>query len=142
MEGDLFWLIKRHEGCRLSAYLCPAGVPTIGYGNTFYPDGQKVKLGDKITQQAAEDLLMWYCVTQIKLPQGTFTSNQKTALYSLIFNIGQAAFNRSKCRKAIEAQDWLTARANWDWTKAGGKELPGLVRRRREEKTLFFEGLI
>lgn len=142
MGDDLFWLIKRYEGCRLDAYLCPAGVPTIGWGSTFYPDGSKVKLGDKITQQVADDLLMWYCITQIKLPCRVFSCNQKAALYSLIYNIGQGAFDRSKCRKAIEAENWSEAYANWNWTKAGGKELPGLVRRRNEEKAIFFEGLI
>ncbi|NDC31802.1 MAG: lysozyme, partial [Bacteroidetes bacterium] len=51
-------LIKKFEGCKLTAYTCPAGLVTIGYGNTFYKDGSKIKLGDKITQQQAEDLLM------------------------------------------------------------------------------------
>ena len=50
-------LIKQFEGCRLEAYKDSAGIPTIGYGNTYYPDGTKVKIGDKITQQRAEELL-------------------------------------------------------------------------------------
>jgi len=47
-------LIKRFEGLKLNAYLCSANVPTIGYGNTYYPNGVKVKLGDKISQEKAE----------------------------------------------------------------------------------------
>ena len=138
---DLFYLIKKYEKCKLEAYLCPAGVPTIGWGTTIYMNGRKVKLGDKITQEEADNLLFWFC-SHIVLPKGQFGVNQKIALYSLIYNIGQGAFDRSKCKKAIEKQDWRTAYKEWTWTKANGKELKGLVKRRNEEKTLFFEGLI
>lgn len=142
MEYDLFCLIRKYEGCRLTAYKCPAGIATIGYGNTYYPDGGKVKMGDKITQEEAENLLAWYCLNEIKLPKGTFNPKQKMALFSLLYNIGMSAFNKSKCKKAIERQDWKVAYLNWDWTKANGKELAGLVKRRNEEKQLFFEGLL
>lgn len=138
----MFELIKKYEGLRLKAYKCPAQVWTIGFGTTIYPDGTKVKEGDTCTKEEAEGLLLWYCTTKIKLPKGTFTNNQKEALYSLIYNIGQGAFDKSKCKKAIEAQDWKTAYDNWDWTRANGKVLKGLVNRRNEEKQLFFEGLV
>lgn len=139
---DVMSLIKLYEGCKLEAYRCPAGVFTIGWGLTFYPDGSRVKKGDKITQEQADNLLQWYCVMHIKLPKGQFTTNQKTALYSLIYNIGQFAFDKSACKRAIERQDWKTAYKEWNWTKANGKELKGLVNRRNSEKTLFFEGLV
>ena len=139
---DVMSLIKLYEGCELEAYKCPAGVWTIGWGLTFYPDGSRVKKGDKITQEQADNFLQWYCVANIRLPKGQFTINQKTALYSLIYNIGQTAFDRSVCKRAIESQDWKKAYQNWNWTKAGGKELKGLVKRRNSEKTLFFEGLV
>lgn len=141
----MYELIKKWEGCKLKAYPDPAtgGEPyTIGYGNTFYPDGTKVKECDTCTKEEADGLLLWYCTTKIKLPEGQFTENQKEALCSLIYNIGQGAFDKSKCKKAIEAQDWKTAYKNWDWTRANGKVLKGLVNRRNEEKQLFFEGLI
>lgn len=138
----MFELIKKYEGCKLEAYQCPAGVWTIGYGTTFYPDGKKVKEGDVCTKEDAENYLTWYCTTQIKLPKGVFVYNQKEALYSLIYNIGQNAFDKSKCKKAIEAEDWKTAYKNWDWISAGGKVLKGLVNRRNDEKELFFKGLI
>lgn len=51
-------LIKKFEGLRLWAYLDPAGIPTIGYGTIRYPNGQKVKLGDEITEQQAEAYLL------------------------------------------------------------------------------------
>lgn len=138
----MFELIKKWEGCKLKAYKCPAGILTIGYGTTFYPDGTKVKEGDTCTKEEADGLLLWYCTTKIKLPKGTFTDNQKEALWSLIYNIGQTAFDKSICKKAIESQDWQTAYDNWNWNKAGGKVLKGLINRRREERLLFFDGLL
>lgn len=141
----MYELIKKWEGLSLKAYPDPAtkGEPfTIGYGTTFYPDGSKVKEGDTCTKEEADGLLLWYCTTKIKLPKGTFTDNQKEALWSLIFNVGQTAFDKSVCKKAIESQDWKTAYDNWNWNKAGGRVLQGLVNRRNEEKCLFFEGLI
>ena len=138
----MFELIKKWEGCKLKAYKCPAGILKIGYGTTFYPDGTKVKEGDTCTKEEADGLLLWYCTTKIKLPKGTFTDNQKEALWSLIYNIGQTAFDKSICKKAIESQDWQTAYDNWNWNKAGGKVLKGLINRRREERLLFFDGLL
>lgn len=142
MIYDPFYLIRKWESFRAKAYKCPVGKWTVGYGSTYYPDGTLVKEGDTITQQEANNLLAWYCTTQIKLPKGTFNPKQKMALYSLIYNIGQGAFNRSKCKSAIEKEDWLTAYNNWTWIKANGKILKGLVNRRNDEKALFFEGLI
>jgi lysozyme len=142
IEYDIFGLIKKHEGFSNTAYKCPAGVWTVGYGTTYYPDGTKVKKGDIITVKEAENLLAWYCLNEITLPKGTFNPKQKMALFSLIYNIGQGAFDKSNCKKAIEKEDWQVAYLNWDWTKANGKELAGLVKRRNEEKQLFFEGLL
>ena len=137
----MFELIKKFEGFAEHAYECPAGVVTIGYGTTFYPDGTLVKMGDTITQKQAEDCLMWYCTNRIKLPRGMFTENQKEALYSVIYNIGQGAFDKSNCKKAIEAENWKLAYKEWNWVKANGKVLNGLIKRRQAEKELFFEGL-
>ena len=142
MDYDMFCLIKKYEGFSNTAYKCPADVWTIGYGSTFYSDGRKVQKDDIITVKEAENLLAWYCLNEIKLPKGTFNPKQKMALYSLLYNIGQSAFDKSNCKKAIERQDWQVAYLNWDWTRANGKELKGLVNRRNEEKQLFFEGLL
>jgi lysozyme len=135
-------LIKQFEGFSEVAYYCPAGKLTIGYGNTFYKDGTMVKQGDTITKTEAEDLLDWYCRECITLPKGNFSAEQREALYSLIFNIGQSAFDKSKCKKAIEKKDWEEAYKQWDWTKANGKELKGLVKRRNAEKKLFFKNIV
>ena len=139
----MFDLIKFFEGLRLEAYKCPAGKWTIGYGTTLYPDGTPVKEGDKITKEQADSYLEWYCANCIELPKGVqFTHDQKTALYSLIYNIGQSAFDKSVCKKAIENMDWTTAYKNWDWIRANGKVLKGLIARRQAERELFFEGLL
>lgn len=133
----MYDLIKKYEGCRLTAYKCPAGVWTIGYGTTVYPSGQPVKKGDKCTQAEAESLLDWYVKTQIKLPDG-LTNPQKEALRSLIYNIGQSAFDKSSLKKAIIAKDWKAVYKNWDWVTGGGAFLKGLAKRRAEELILFF----
>lgn len=133
----MYDLIKKYEGCRLAAYKCPAGVWTIGYGTTVYPNGQPVKKGDKCTLAEAEKYLDWYIKTQIKLPDG-LTNPQKEALQSLIYNIGQGAFDRSGLKKAIIAKDWKAVYKNWDWITGGGAFLKGLAKRRAEELILFF----
>lgn len=133
----MYDLIKKYEGCRLNAYKCPAGVATIGYGTTIYPSGKPVKMGDKITKEEAESLLAWYVKEKIKLPAG-LAKNQQEALYSLIYNIGQGAFDKSGLKKAIIAKDWKAVYKNWDWVTAGGQFLKGLAKRRAEELLLFF----
>lgn len=135
-------LIKKYEQCRLNAYLCPAGEWTIGWGNTYYANYNKVKRGDTITQQNADTLLNWYCKNEISLPKGEFSKDQKIALYSLIYNIGQTAFDKSKCKRAIEKKDWNTANQQWDWIYVKGKPSAGLIKRRQEERDLFFKGLL
>lgn len=133
-------LIKKYEGLRLKAYKCPAGVQTIGYGTTFYPNGNKVQEGDVCTPAEAEAYLKHYVDKHIKLPDG-LTTNQKAALLSLIYNIGQPAFDKSKLKLAILARDYQKIIQNWDWVKAGGKQLKGLAKRRAEELDYFFKDL-
>lgn len=134
----MYDLIKEFEGYRDTAYKCSSGVWTIGYGSTLYEDGSKVKEGDTITKDRAERLLEYHCKHRIKLPKGNWTEQQEQALYSLIYNIGQGAFDKSKLKKALEKGDWHTAYNNWDWYKSDGKVLAGLVKRRNKEKELFF----
>lgn len=133
----MYELIKKYEGCRLTAYKCPAGVWTIGYGTTVYPNKQPVQEGDHISSAEAEAFLTMYIKQNIKLPTG-LNKNQQEALTSLIYNIGQGAFDRSSLKKAIIAQDWKAVYKNWDWVTGGGKFLRGLAKRRAEELMLFF----
>lgn len=136
-------LIKKYEGLALNAYKCPAGIITIGYGTTVYPDGTPVKLGDEITKEKAEALLLDYVINKImpNIRDLALTTNQEAALCSLIYNIGWGAFAKSKCYKGIKAKDWEMVFANWDWIKGGGKVLKGLVKRREEERFLFFQDI-
>lgn len=134
----MYELIKEFEGFRSKAYKCPAGQWTIGYGSTMYEDGTQVKEGDIINEADAERLLEHYCEHRIDMPKGDWTDGQRESLCSLIYNIGQGAFNRSKLKKALENQDWDTAYNNWDWVRANGRVLNGLVRRRERERAQFF----
>ena len=130
-------LIKKYEGCKLAAYKCAAGVWTIGWGSTFYQDGRPVKQGDKITQDEADKLLDWYIKNKIKVPVG-LNKTQTEAVRSLIYNIGQSAFDKSTLKKAIESKDWKAVFNNWNWITGGGQFLKGLAKRRAEELMLFF----
>lgn len=133
----MYDLIKKYEGCRLAAYKCPAGIWTIGWGSTVYEDGKPVRQGDKITQKRADELLDWYVKNKIKVPAG-LNKSQIEALQSLIYNIGQGAFDKSSLKKAIVAKDWKAVYKNWDWVTGGGVFLKGLAKRRAEELILFF----
>lgn len=133
-------LIKKFEGCRLSAYKCPAGVPTIGYGNTFYKDGKKVKMGDKITQAQAEellaDLLPKYEAIVNKAIKIPLKQNQFDALVSFAWNTGgsQTLF------KMVREKSPMDAIVNWwktHYITANGKTLKGLITRRSAEADLF-----
>lgn len=135
-------LVKSYEGLQLKAYLCPANVWTIGYGNTFYEDGTKVQEGDVITRERAEELLEFVydkfefeVVEMVKVP---ITENQLGALVSFAFNLGSGALKKSTLLKLVNVQDFSGAADEFlKWTRAGGKVLNGLVRRRSAERDLF-----
>jgi lysozyme len=127
-------LIKRFEGCRLEAYLCPASIWTIGWGHAT-----GVLSGMKITQEQAEAYLksdiepIERLLNELDIP---FTQNQFDALTSFIYNVGAGAFKASTLLKKLRAGEYAGDEF-LRWTKAGGKELPGLVERRKAEKSLF-----
>lgn len=137
------YLIEKYEGFSQIAYRCPAGVWTIGYGSTTWANGEPVKQGDTITQEDAKSLLDSWLMGNFfpKVRHVQLSKDQLEALSSLVYNIGWPAFAKSKCWKAIQAKDWETAFKNWDWIKAGGKVLPGLIKRRAEEMFLFFSDI-
>lgn len=134
-------LIRQHEGLRLEAYKCPGDVWTIGYGHTL-----DVKEGDKITESQAIKLLLQdveraeMAVNRLVLVE--LNQNQFDALVSLAFNIGAGAFKRSTLLKRLNEGNYLAAAAEFKkWRKGGGKVLPGLVKRRKEESELFLKPL-
>ena len=137
-------IIKRFEGLKLKAYLCPAGLPTIGYGNTRYEDGSTVKLGEQITIDRADKLLM-HTVAQFERQVDTLVTvpinaNQLGALTSFAFNVGIGNFQRSTLRRLVNANPSNPAIRTemMKWNKAGGKVLNGLTRRRQAEADLYF----
>lgn len=138
-------IIKRHEGLQLKAYLCPAGVPTIGYGTTRYKDGRVVCLGDEITETQAEEELLdhikpiqWHIRQLVKIP---LTPNQEAALVSFIYNVGIGNFRTSTLLKVLNTGRIEKAADEFGkWVFAKGKRLNGLVKRRLEEKSLFLRG--
>lgn len=137
-------LIKRFEGLRLDAYLDSVNVPTIGFGTTVYPNGIKVKIGDKIIEDQAlsylqkhiDDEVMLYIDSLVKVP---LTQNKIDALASLIYNIGVGNFKSSNLLKKINSgQSIVEIEKSWlAWNKAGGKTLQGLVNRRLAEIKLY-----
>lgn len=136
-------LIKQFESFRAAPYLCSAGVPTIGYGTTVYPNGIKVKLSDqKITQQLAETFLQHH-VNAIekdvsRLVKVTLSQNQFDALMSFVYNVGLGAFRDSTLLKLLNAGDIDGASKQFErWNKANGKIVDGLTNRRNAEKALF-----
>lgn len=131
-------LIKKWEGKALKAYLCPAGVWTIGYGWTI-----GVKKGDTWTDEKAETMLVEGLRTYEQAVANALgavptTQNQFDAMVALCYNIGPANFLRSSVLREHKAQNYLTAaNAFLKWNKAGGRELPGLTNRRADERKLY-----
>lgn len=137
-------LIKKYEGLKLSAYICPAGIPTIGYGSTFYENGSKVVMGEKISLERADALLI-NTVQKFEqsvrgLVKSKVNENQIGALTSFAFNVGTGNLKKSTLLKKVNANpNDLAIRAEFmRWNKAGGKILNGLTKRRNEEADLYF----
>ncbi len=125
--------------------MCPAGVPTIGWGSTRYfgkPGKPKVKMGDTITEEDAQtELEAAYAnfekgVTQ--LVKVVVNDNQVQALVSFAFNVGVKALEGSTLLKNLNCGQYHSAAAQFvRWNKAGGKILKGLMIRRKKEQDLF-----
>lgn len=130
-------LIKEAEGLRLEAYLCPAGVPTIGWGHT-----KGVKIGQHITLAEAEDLLVEDIAPIERLLNGmkiNFRQEQFDALVSWIFNLGEGKFKGSTMYQRIvgNARDEEITDQMVKWIYSDGRPLPGLMKRRVAEANLF-----
>jgi lysozyme len=134
-------LIKRFEGLRLDAYLCPAGVWTIGWGHTA-----GVCAGQRITEEQAEVLLAEdVAAVERDLPKvisTPLTQGQHDALVSLCFNLRGGALGMARIAPHLVASihsgnSAQAADELLDIDRANGKVLPGLVRRRQAEKRLF-----
>lgn len=139
-------LIKSFEGLFLKPYLCPAGVPTIGFGTIKYPDGRDVSLKDSpITDSQAEEYLEFEINEKAsgveKLVSVPLSDNEFGALVSFAYNLGLGNLKKSTLLKLLNSKSDKTKVADefLKWNKAGGKELAGLTRRRQAERALFLQ---
>lgn len=138
--------VKAKEGLSLTAYLCPAKVWTIGYGNTSYETGIKVKQGDKISKERAEllfDNTFENFALQVKqlVFKSTLNDNQFSALVSFAYNVGIGALKSSTLLRKVKANpnDKTIANEFAKWNKGGGKVLAGLTSRRAKESDIYFK---
>lgn len=132
-------LIKSFEGLRLQAYKDAVGVWTIGYGAT-----RGVKAGMSITNEQAERMLLndvqRFEPEVERLVQVPLNGNQWDALVSFTYNLGAANLESSTLLRLLNRGDYAAVAEQFPrWNKAGGKVLPGLVRRREAERVLFLE---
>jgi lysozyme len=142
-KGYLF--ITKHEGLSLKPYLCPAKIPTIGYGNTYYADGKRVTLLDKqITKQEAfemfKEIADRFGKRVNELATTKLTQNQFNALVSFAYNVGTSNFASSTLLKKVNINpNDLTIKVQFlRWNKVAGKVVNGLTNRRNEEANLYF----
>ena len=131
-------LVKRWEGLRLTAYRCPAGLWTIGYGHT----GPEVTWGMKISADQAERLLLEdlerFEKAVLALVDVPLNENEFSALVSFSYNVGSANLATSTLlRKLNEGLRQEASEQFLRWTRSRGKVLPGLVERRKAERELF-----
>lgn len=142
-SDDCLDLIRRFEGFRSMPYLCPAGVPTIGYGSTRYEDGTPVTLNDAAIERARADQIMRATLTSyedavrryVKVP---LTQGQYDALTDFAYNAGPKNLQTSTLLRKLNAGDYAGAAEQFGrWVYGGGQVLMGLVRRRTAERALF-----
>lgn len=138
-------LIKKYEGFRSKPYLCPAKVPTIGYGATYYPNGQKVKLTDAAIDEKHATLLLEAMLVPYEKSVDSFcrddiNQNQFDALVSFAYNLGTSALKNSTLLKKVNTNpnDPAISKEFAKWVNAGGRRLEGLVKRRKEEAKIYF----
>jgi lysozyme len=138
-------LCKQFEGFRGKPYLCPAGVPTIGYGSTYYADGRKVTLNDQPMSEPDAAALLLQELHHTYLPGvlrncPTLLTDEKkcNAIVDFAYNLGTGRLQTSTLKRKINAQDWDGAKEQLLlWTKGGGRVLPGLLKRRNAECRLL-----
>jgi len=152
-------MIKHHEGVRVKPYRCPAGLHTIGVGHVLYPEQAKLPMAERLKMPIqiehfrifsmeevdaflAQDLSRFergvarYCPPALA-SQGIFD-----ALVSFSFNVGLGNLQRSGLRMKTNRGEFIDAADEFlKWTKAAGRVLPGLVKRRNDERALYLSGV-
>jgi lysozyme len=138
-------LLKKFEGCKLTAYRCPANVCTIGYGHTTSAGAPPVRDGMTITKQQADDILSRDLVkfeTAVhNMLHQPLNQHQFDVLVDFAYNAGIGNLQSSTLLKKVNAAKFDEVPAElMKWTKGGGKVLPGLVRRRQAESAWWSSG--
>lgn len=138
-------LIKKYEGFYSKPYLDPIGIPTIGYGATYYPNKVKVTMKDKpLSEKEASDLLVQmlkvYENQVALLVTKPINQNQFDALVSFTYNLGATNLGKSTLLKKVNKNpNDPTIRDEFiKWNRAGGRVLRGLTIRRKDEAVLYF----
>ena len=153
LNEEGYQMIMNFEGLSLKPYLCSAGVPTIGYGNTYYPNGKKVTLKDKpITKEYAIEIFKFiadlFAKDVNRLLKTTVTQNQFNALVSFAYNLGsdidaddipEGLGDSTLLKKVNKNPNDLTILNEFlKWVRSNGKISNGLVKRRKLEAKLYF----
>jgi lysozyme len=146
--------IKKDEGVRTKPYRCPALLWTVGVGHVIDPNHIRVKFDerkniplppewDRVLSMAEVDAILAADLATfergvLRLCPGGLTQGRFDALVSFSFNVGLGNLQRSTIRMKHNRGDFEGAAEGFmAWTKAGGKELPGLVKRRKHERALY-----
>jgi len=147
-------MIKHHEGVRFRPYRCPALLWTVGVGHVIDPSHIKVPLNDRknlpipdgwdrqLSATEVDDILATDLASfergVLRLCPSGLTQSRFDSLVSFSFNVGLGNLQRSTIRMCHNRGDFeAAAEAFMQWTKAGGRELPGLVKRRKDERALY-----
>ena len=141
-------LIKRFEGFSATPYLCPAGVPTIGYGSTMQPNDKPVTMkhppidAEEAAEWLEQDVGIIAAGLHMRTKSLNLNQNQFDALVSWVYNLGLGNFDKSTLYKMLRAKNYSAAAQEiLKWNKAGGKVLDGLTRRRKAEYDLFVKAV-
>ena len=153
LNEEGYKIIMEFEGLSLKPYLCTSSIPTIGYGNTYYPNGKKVTLRDKpITKEYAIEIFKFIADLFAKdvniLLKTTVTQNQFNALVSFAYNLGsdidaddipEGLGDSTLLKKVNKNPNDLTILNEFlKWVRSNGKISNGLVKRRKLEAKLYF----
>jgi lysozyme len=142
-------LIVKYESFSAKPYLDPVGIPTIGYGSTYYEDGTRVKMSDPSISKKRAEILFTYVLSETiinikRYLKVKLTSNQFSAIVSLVYNIGIGNFSTSTLLRLLNKGNFSGAADQflvWNKARVNGKlkVLNGLTKRRAEERALFLK---
>ena len=158
VSAELIKLVKHHEGVRLRPYRCPALLWTVGVGHVIDPTHAAVKYEERknlpipagwdrqlsmgeVDAILAQDLGRFERGVARLCPAAVGHQGRFDALVSFAFNVGLGNLQRSGLRMKTNRGDVDEAADEFlKWTKAGGRVLPGLVKRRNDERALYLSG--